>query len=271
MSAKLKSRTARLAAVGAVLAGIGLAGPAAAAAATPTTAGHGVLPPRDPGTSMKPSPNLLASCANGDDGTACNQTALTAIAHARQTLERLGGLRFSLAAYEKLTPAEQLFVTADLERTGRGLPPATVLSRSLDRVAQAGAQANRDPDLGAVPRYLPGGGRRAWAGANWAGGWINPLGSDYGWMYDDGPGSTNLTCSAASTAGCWGHRNIILASAGSTACGGAPAGLAMGAGHTTTAARYGESDTEILAGVCGHLPSDTVFTWAQARKLLHIG
>jgi hypothetical protein len=46
--------------------------------------------------------------------------------------------------------------------------------------------------------------------------------------------------------------------------------LAMGAGHTATAAYYGESDTEVLAGVCGAAPTDTAFTWAQAKRLLHI-
>jgi len=35
-------------------------------------------------------------------------------------------------------------------------------------------------------------------------------------------------------------------------------------------AGYGESDTVILAGVCGQAPTDIVFTWASARKLLHI-
>jgi len=30
-----------------------------------------------------------------------------------------------------------------------------------------------------VPRHMPGGGRTANAGANWAGGWVNPLGDDY--------------------------------------------------------------------------------------------
>ena len=45
--------------------------------------------------------------------------------------------------------------------------------------------------------------------------------------------------------------------------------LAAGAGHAVLAS-YGESDTEILAGVCGPVPTDAVFTWAQAKKLLHI-
>ncbi len=44
----------------------------------------------------------------------------------------------------------------------------------------------------------------------------------------------------------------------------------MGAGHAASAAGYSESDTEILAGVCGPPPTDTAFTWARAEKLLGI-
>lgn len=46
--------------------------------------------------------------------------------------------------------------------------------------------------------------------------------------------------------------------------------LAMGAGHATAARRYRESDTVLMAGVCGHASTDAVFTWAKAKKLLHI-
>ena len=67
----------------------------------------------------------------------------------------------------------------NLERTARGLAPAVVLSRSLNTIAQAGAREGRDPAMSSVPRHMPGGGRTANAGANWAGGWVNPLGDDY--------------------------------------------------------------------------------------------
>jgi hypothetical protein len=67
----------------------------------------------------------------------------------------------------------------NLERTERGLGPATVLSKSLSAVAQAGAQAGRDAALGRVARSLPGGGRTVYVGATWSGGWISPLGADY--------------------------------------------------------------------------------------------
>ena len=91
-------------------------------------------------------------------------------------------------------------------------------------------------------------------GATWSGGWINPLGSDYGWMYDDGPGGTNEDCLTAGSALCWAHRDIILVAFGSPSCGGGQAELAMGAGHVIQTAGWGESDTEVLAGVCGPAP-----------------
>jgi hypothetical protein len=54
-----------------------------------------------------------------------------------------------------------------------------------------------------VPRRLHGGGRTVYASANWAGGWVNPFGADYAWMYDDGPGGNNLDCRAATSRLCW--------------------------------------------------------------------
>ncbi len=89
-------------------------------------------------------------------------------------------------------------------------------------------------------------------------------------MYDDGPGGDNLDCGTARSAQCWGHRDIILVSFGSSSCGGGQAELAMGAGHAASAAGFGESDTEIIAGVCGPAPTDAAFTWAKAMKLLEV-
>ena len=267
-----------------VLAGAVLAGPAAALASTgtasatvagdpgagaataPTRAAHagaahhkGILPPHNPAKNLAPDPSFLGSrhCAGGRDGSACNSIVLRAITHARKVLEKFGGMSFSLSAYERLTPDEQLFVTANLERTERGLPAAVVLTRSLDKVAQVGANADTDPPLGEVPNPLPGGGHWVSLGGNWAGGWGNPLGADYGWMYDDGPG--------------WGHRDNILGKLATTSsCGGSRHEVAMGAGHVTKGKTYGDSETELFAGVCGPTPTDVVLTWAKAKKLLHI-
>jgi hypothetical protein len=247
------------------------AGPAGAdaSASRPATAQAGIVPPKNPSRSLPPRPDFMASrsCASSGKGRACNREVLKAIAHARKVLEKMGGMSFSLKAYLKLTAAEQLFVTADLERTERGLAPATVLSRSLDRVAQVGARRDEDPPLDRVPARLPGGGQVVGLGGNWAGGWVNALGADYGWMYDDGLNSPNEDCTKQDQAGCWGHRDNILGTFSSKAtCGGGASALAMGAGY---AARH-NSQTELFAGVCGPAPTDVVLTWARATSLLGI-
>jgi hypothetical protein len=148
------------------VAGVVLVVPNAEAGATggsangaPAAVHRGTLPPGHPGRSLALDSSFLTSCGAGDDGIACSQLALAAISHARRTLERLGGISLSLPAYAKLTPAQQLFVVVNLERTERGLAPAVVLSSSLNAIAQGGARAGRDPATKSVPRRLRGGGR----------------------------------------------------------------------------------------------------------------
>jgi hypothetical protein len=235
-------------------------------AAAPQT---GIVPPKNPSKSLPPSPNFLSSssaCVLHPNGSPCNRQVLKAIAHARKVLEKMSGMSFSLAAYLKLTHPEQLFVTVDLERTARGLVPATVLSKSLNKIAQAGAVADNDPSLAKVPATLPGGGTVVGKGSNWAGGYPNALAADYGWMYDDGLDSPNQDCTKSDKSGCWGHRDNILGTFSSSAlCGGASA-FAMGAGYLASK----KSQTELFVGVCGPAPTDVVLTWTKAKKLLGI-
>jgi hypothetical protein len=244
----------------------GRAQPGQAAPAT------GILAPHHPSRSLPPVPFFLASryCVHGQDGPRCNTLVLRAIARARSKLEKMRGMSFSLAAYERLRPIVQLFVTVNLERVARGLRPAVVLTRSLDKIAQAGANADRDPNLLRVPRTLPGGGHPAGEGGNWAGGADNALGSDYGWMYDDGLHSPNADCTKARPRGCWGHRGIILGRSFTRFCGSGQHELVMGAGHVRSGKEFGDSETELLVGVCGPVPTDVVFTWAKAKRMLHI-
>lgn len=247
-------------------------GAAIATAGVAASSHKGILPPKHPKRSLLPRPFFLGSplCRHGRDGQGCNKMVLKATTRARRLLEKMGGMSFSLSAYERLKPIEQLFVTVNLERTARGLPPAVALTRSLDRVAQQGANRDEDPPLNRVPNPLPGGGFLAGLGSNWAGGWDNALGSNYAWMYDDGLGSDNADCTKTNHQGCWGHRfNILGTFNTNSGCGGRNE-LVMGAGHVTRGKRFGDSESELFAGVCGPTPTDVVMTWKRAKRLLHI-
>ena len=85
-------------------AGIAVTGPAAGAQENAAGSHLGILPPDNPAASLRPNPPFLASCQPGNDGAECDSLVLTAISRARQTLEKIGGMSFSLASYLKLTP-----------------------------------------------------------------------------------------------------------------------------------------------------------------------
>jgi hypothetical protein len=234
-------------------------------------AGKGILPPLNPSRSMHPNPNFRASvnCKGGKDGASCNSLVLKAIGAARKALEQMAGPSFSMQAYQKLSPQEQIFVTVNLERVARGLPAAVALTKSLNKIAQAGAKGDEDPPLTELTSPLPGGGRLWGADANWIGGWDNALGSDYAWMYNDGAGGSNPNCTRTDIEGCWIDRDNILGTLNTKALCGGQNELVMGAGHVTTGDKYGDSETELLVGVCGATPTDVVLTWAKAKTLLH--
>ena len=227
----------------------------------------GILPPKNPSKSLPPKPDFLSSssCSSAKDTTACNDLVLSATSNARNLLEKLGPMSFSLSAYEKLTGAEQLFVTANVERVGRGLAPMLELTNSLDSLAQAVAKANTDPDIDRIIKTkLPGGGRVISAGANFASGYHNPLGSNYGWMYDDGLGSPNRACTSKNPQACWGHRDNILADSFNMPCGTTSCHLIMGAGYLKGGAGAGYSSyTELFIQVGRVVPS-LYYSWKQA-------
>ena len=41
-------------------------------------------------------------------------------------------------------------------------------------------------------------------------------------------------------------------------------------GHVTKGKRFGDSETELFAGLCGPTPTDVVLSWSKAKRLLHI-
>lgn len=263
--------------VGAVLVFVSvLAGGAVTAAAR--TAG-GIVPPRNPPKSIPAVPDFESSpkCSYGapNSSAACEQLVLRAIARARRK-EGLGAMRFRLAAFRKLSAAEQLFVSANLERVSRGLPPVEGLTRQLDAFALTAARAGEDPSLPYLPYRLQGGGSVYGYGSNWAGGSSNVLGSDYGWMYDDGPDGFNFECTPTNHSGCWGHRDNILSDglgkwawASPSACGGERYHFVMGAASTTSKTGWKPSQTELFVLDCGAAPQE-YFTWPLARRLLGI-
>jgi hypothetical protein len=126
-----------------------------------------------------------------------------------------------------------LLVVLDLERVGRGLPPLAGIVASLDAVAQRGTQVAGDaPGTFEDPTFPAGfslgsgtlfayrchatgsgftcGGAGNPGASIAAGGNINVLDADYGWMYDDGFGGSNFDCRSPNAPGCWGHRDNIL-------------------------------------------------------------
>lgn len=225
---------------------------------------------------LPPQPDFLAngSCRGpNDDSVACNADIVKAIDHAR-TIETRSPMRFSMAGYRKLTLNEQIFAVANLERIARGLQPLAAITTQLDALAYAGAKAGRDPSL-PTGTAIKGGARVVSWGGNWAVGFVNSLGSDYGWMYWDGPDSPNGDCTTTSPAGCYGHRHNILRNWSSL--GTCPAGKAsrilLGVGDRTQGASFGghtyaPSLTELFVHACGPAPTDAVATWSHVKKVL---
>ena len=232
-------------------------GPVPPATVTPAPVSQSSSPPAigNPSSNLPPAPNFLDACYPHNTGSTCISEAIQATDAARSA-EGLGPLHLP-TDFVALTPAEQLFVLVDVERVDRGLPPVVGLDATLDAEAAAGAEANADPQASPMPAGMS---LVAWA-SNWAENG-NPLGSNYFWMYDDGPGSSNVDCTATDTAGCWGHRdNILGLTAYQAEYGGT---LLMGAAEAVPSADQGwASDTELIVLATGPQPA-YVYTWAQA-------
>ncbi|MCU1489077.1 MAG: hypothetical protein JWM85_482 [Acidimicrobiaceae bacterium] len=216
-----------------------------------------------------PSPDFLNSClTRGIDETAvCASTELTATNAARAS-EGLGALPLNVSSFLGLTPEEQLFALTNLERVSRGLPPFTALVQKIDAVALKGARSLSDPTLAVISPALVDGRVVQW-GSNWAGGTVNPLGASYFWLYDDGPGGTNLDCTTANSAGCFGHRANILTRFSSTACGtGVTPTLLMGAAATQAGVPAEASLAEMMIEACHPSLAGAVITWTSTERIL---
>lgn len=228
------SRVIRIACLSAVLASswIGLAQADGPVGADPSSNFHiGALP---------------AAC-NVPTSAACIVAAVSDLDAARANL---GQPPYLLPTnFTSLTPEQQGFVLANLDRVLYGLAPIPGITAGLSQDAAVGVQRDTDPKP-SDPNFN-------YYTSNWAGGFINPPLAYEAWMYDDGPGSGNLDCTSNNTAGCWGHRHDILWSLDGTNP------LAMGVAAGTDPS--GSTGYAMLLGEGGpdYRPVYT-YTWSQA-------
>jgi hypothetical protein len=215
------------------------------------------VPPANPTSNVTASPDFAAICRqDGNQSGPC----LSAVAQATTTAragEGLGAMALP-SNFGALTAGEQLFVLTDIERVDRGLPAVVGMVQQLNDDAQAAAGSNADPTPSSLP---PGTTSVAWA-SNWAEA-AGPQGSNFNWMYDDGPGSGDLGCTTTNPGSCWGHRDNELGFDASKVAASHGV-LVMGAAEATLSADSPwSSDAELIALVTGS-PAYT-YTWAQAQ------
>jgi len=223
----------------------------------PASGAHPVLPPANPSANIAESPNFAAICRQDGTGSGpCISAATQAIDGAR-SLEGLGAMALP-SDFGSLAPAEQLFVLIDIERVDRGLPPVVGMVQELDQDAQSAAGSNADPTPASVP---PGVAVMDWA-SNWAEA-AGPLGSDFNWMYDDGPGSGDIACNAGTPSSCWGHRDNELGFNAAQVASSHGA-LVMGAAQVTVASDSPWTSDAVLLALATGSPAYT-YTWAQAQ------
>jgi hypothetical protein len=193
----------------------------------------GTVPPANPGANCAPSWAKLSTAAG----------ALALIDYCRA--QGVGPLLVP-SNFDRLTVPEQMLVMIDLERVNRGEAPVAGLTRPLDRQAQRAAVAGIDPAIG--------------FGDIWEGGPSSTAEADYGWMYDDGYGGTNVDCTTPTSQLCWGHRDIILAD-NVTGAMVAGAGFKNGLSHGSSYA----------FGVAGYAAGPRlVFSWAGELRYFQV-
>ena len=195
---------------------------------------------------------------------ACTNYLLQAI-NAARAVEGLGAMVLPSNWYS-LTPGQQLFVVANLERTARGLAPYLGINAALSANAQRAAQTNSDPSvaagfaIGLDAQGYPG------MGGAWSAG-FSVLAADYIWMYADGWGgsrakTSNVACTSASAGGCWAHRDELLGydPGYNPGVGLTCANCEMGVGFATV----GNSGSFVdLIEIPKGAPPAMIFTWAQ--------
>jgi hypothetical protein len=237
---------------------------------------RGILPPLNPAKNIPLTPPFATTgpCTYSSTGFSCQNPCVTtkgkfpvysnvpsctsyvlrAVNYARSS-ENVAPMVLPSNWYH-LTPLEQLFVVADLERIARGLPPYLGINAALSRVAQAGAVKRQDPK---PPASLA---LKSW-GSTWFTG-FSTLETDYGWMYYDGwalsrAATWNTACTSATASGCWAHRDILLGQYTGLGCRNCELGVGYSISHQSG------SFTDLVAEFVGPAPPMT-FTWARNVK-----
>lgn len=194
---------------------------------------------------MGPMPE---SCNSQPDGAECQNAAIYYLDEARGSL---GQPAYPLPAdFTSLSPVDQDLILTDLDRRLYDLPAIPGRTAALDADATNGVTTDADP-RSSDPDFQ-------YYTSNWAGGFPNLEAAYEAWMYDDGPGGTNIDCTPSDMTGCWGHRHDILWSFGGSGA------LAMGA-----AAGLDQSGTQGYAMLLGmgdssYSPTYTD-TWSAAQ------
>jgi hypothetical protein len=185
-----------------------------------------------PAANIAPSPSYPGICQSQPSSSSCEDTAVAALNNARAVM---GLPAYSLPAnFDLLSTANQLLVLSNQDRQSYGLTLISGLNATLNAVAATGISGDTDP---VGPTSVEGNPYIAWT-SNWAAGWASPLYTYYEWMYDDGPGSSNVDCPYSSSAGCWGHRKDTLTNFG-------VAQVAMGVGAGTSPRYQAPAFTEL--------------------------
>ncbi len=242
-------------------AGMLLGAPAAHVDAIHTDSAHGIVIGVPNPTQNMPADFYSLCAVEGSNSTGCAQAILN---ETNAAVTSQGGQPFYLPPdYTSLSSDEQLFLLTNLDRGAFGLGLVAGLNATLTADAQLGADNLTDPNVSFPFAYTDMG----WNG-NWADD-INPLASNFNWMFDDGPGSGNIDCTTADPKGCWGHRdnlltnwNATLADNGWNANGSLSYQLIEGTGAVPATLAHNGSYTTMMMAVQGTPP--VTYTWNQA-------
>jgi hypothetical protein len=197
-------------------------------------------------SSNYPIRNMPSACDSAPTGSDCVEAA---VGYLNQARANLGQPPYSLPAdFVSLTPIQQALILTNDDRVLYHLAPVSGVTDALDQDAAAGLTSDSDPQPSSQNWY------GYTSNASW--GDVNMVAAYEGWMYDDGPGSDNVDCTASHPGGCWGHRHDILWQFG-------PGTLAMGAAAGTDSSGNPAYTMLLIQGSPSYNPAFT-YTWAEA-------